>query len=34
MFTRLEKDQGFWALFYMMRSQPAIMEILGDSFRQ
>ena len=34
MFTMLEKDQDFWALFYMLRSQPAIMEILGDSFRQ
>ncbi len=34
MFTMLENDQDFWALFYMMRSQPAIMDILGDSFRQ
>ncbi len=34
MFTMLENDRDFWALFYMMRSQPAIMDILGDSFRQ
>lgn len=33
MFNLLERDRDFWALFYMMRTQPAIMEILGDSFR-
>lgn len=32
-FTMLERDREFWGLFYMLRSQPAIMNILGDSFR-
>jgi AcrR family transcriptional regulator len=32
-FTMLEADPEFWGLFYMMRTQPAIMSILGDSFR-
>jgi len=34
MFDILERDREFWALFYMLRTQPAIMNILGDSFRQ
>jgi AcrR family transcriptional regulator len=33
MFDLLEREQEFWALFYMLRSQPAIMEVLGDAFR-
>lgn len=33
MFDILKRDRDFWALFYMMRTQPAIMEVLGDSFR-
>jgi AcrR family transcriptional regulator len=32
-FTKLESDRDFWRLFYMLRSQPAIMQVLGDSFR-
>jgi AcrR family transcriptional regulator len=32
-FTMLESDRDFWALFYMLRSQPAIMQVLGNSFR-
>lgn len=32
-FDLLARDKDYWALFYMMRNQPAIMEILGDSFR-
>lgn len=33
MFGLLTKDAPFWSLFYMLRTQPAIMAILGDSFR-
>ena len=33
-FRMLEDDRGFWALFYMMRTQPAIMDVLGDGFRE
>ncbi len=33
MFDLLEYDRDFWALFYMMRTQPAVMALLGDSFR-
>ncbi len=33
MFDLLKRDQAFWALFYMLRTQPAIMRILGDDFR-
>lgn len=33
MFDLLERDRDFWALFYMMRGQPSVMELLGDSFR-
>lgn len=33
MFTLLTDDNAFWALFYMLRSQPAIMRLLGDDFR-
>jgi AcrR family transcriptional regulator len=33
MFDLLEKDKEFWSLFYMLRSQPSIMTILGDAFR-
>jgi AcrR family transcriptional regulator len=33
-FALLESDRDFWGLFYMMRTQPAIMELLGDSFRE
>lgn len=33
-FTLLERDRDFWGLFYMMRTQPAIMEVLGDAFRE
>lgn len=33
MFALLERDKEFWALFYMLRTQPAIMRILGDDFR-
>jgi AcrR family transcriptional regulator len=32
-FAMLESDRDFWGLFYMMRSQPAIMKVLGESFR-
>lgn len=32
-FTMLESDRDFWALFYMLRSQPAIINVLGESFR-
>jgi len=34
MFAMLEEDQEFWTLFQMLRSQPAIMTVLGDAFRQ
>lgn len=33
-FALLERDRDFWGLFYMMRTQPAIMEVLGDAFRE
>jgi AcrR family transcriptional regulator len=33
MFNLLARDKEFWALFYMLRTQPAIMRILGDDFR-
>lgn len=33
LFAMLESDPEFWSLFYMMRTQPAILEILGDDFR-
>jgi AcrR family transcriptional regulator len=33
MFDLLGYDRDFWALFYMMRSQPAVMALLGDDFR-
>ncbi len=32
-FAMLDQDPQFWQLFYTLRSQPAIMEILGDGFR-
>lgn len=32
-FTKLETDRDFWSLFYMLRTQPAIMTVLGDDFR-
>lgn len=32
-FTILKTDGDFWSLFYMLRSQPAIMRELGDDFR-
>ena len=33
-FHLLTSEPEFWALFYMLRTQPAIMAILGDDFRQ
>lgn len=33
MFEMLARDKQFWSLFYMLRSQPAIMQVLGDDFR-
>ena len=33
-FDLLISEPEFWALFYMLRTQPAIMAILGDDFRQ
>lgn len=33
MFGLLEEERDFWALFYMMRGQPAVMDILGEGFR-
>ena len=33
MFEVLRSDRQFWALFYMLRTQPAIMKILGADFR-
>lgn len=33
LFALLESKSGFWQLFYMLRTQPAIMEQLGDDFR-
>jgi AcrR family transcriptional regulator len=32
-FDMLERDREFWGLFYMLRTQPAIMAILGEPFR-
>lgn len=32
-FGMLAADADFWALFYMMRTQPAVMDVLGDDFR-
>lgn len=34
MFAMLEEDQEFWALFQMLRSQPAITAVVGDAFRR
>jgi AcrR family transcriptional regulator len=34
MFDMLEEDKDFWALFQMLRGQPAIMAILGVEFRE
>jgi AcrR family transcriptional regulator len=34
MFGMLEEDRAFWALFQMLRGQPAILVILSDDFRQ
>ena len=34
MFGMLEEDRAFWALFQMLRGQPAILAILGDDFRE
>lgn len=33
-FDLLAGEPEFWALFYMLRTQPAIMVILGDDFQQ
>ena len=33
-FDLLASEPQFWALFYMLRTQPAIMAVLGDDFRQ
>jgi hypothetical protein len=33
MFEMLARDEVFWSLFYMLRTQPAIMRVLGDEFR-
>ena len=33
MFALLARDEAFWSLFYMLRTQPAIMRVLGDDFR-
>lgn len=32
-FQMLSQDEAFWTLFYALRSQPAVMEVLGDDFR-
>lgn len=32
-FSLLQQDEAFWSLFYMLRTQPAIMQELGDDFR-
>ena len=32
-FSMLGRDRDFWGLFYVLRSQPAIMKVLGESFR-
>jgi len=34
MFEMLAREEAFWSLFYMLRSQPAIMRVLGDDFRK
>lgn len=34
MFEMLAREASFWSLFYMLRSQPAIMRVLGDDFRE
>ncbi len=31
--TILVEDREFWALFYMLRTQPTINQLLGDEFR-
>lgn len=33
MFALLAEDRAYWELFYMLRTQPAIMRELGDDFR-
>ena len=33
MFDILSGEEAFWSLFYMLRSQPSIMPVLGDDFR-
>ena len=33
-FDLLASEPEFWALFYMLRTQPAIMAVLGNDFRQ
>ena len=33
-FDLLASEPEFWALFYMLRTQPAIMVVLGDAFRE
>ena len=32
-FALLASDDSFWALFNMLRSQPAIMDVFGEDFR-
>ncbi len=32
-FDALQEDRTYWGLFYSLRSQPAVMVILGDSIR-
>ena len=34
MFGLLEEDREFWTLFQLLRSQPAILALLGDDLRQ
>ncbi|WP_420629531.1 TetR/AcrR family transcriptional regulator [Candidatus Leptofilum sp.] len=33
-FDLLASEPEFWSLFYMLRTQPAIMAVLGDAFRE
>lgn len=33
MFALLAEERAYWELFYMLRTQPAIMRELGDGFR-
>lgn len=33
MFEMLAREEPFWSLFYMLRSQPAVMHVVGDAFR-